>query len=70
MFRRKLKKGKPTGKPILSGFTLNFDDAFQLGGCGQLPTRNRHDQEGQEEDHSEILHPITNFTVMYVAASD
>ena len=55
VFSRKLnKKGKPTGKAVLTGFTLEYSALTRIGRIesGELCGRHRHDQEGQEESRS------------------
>ena len=64
IFTRKTnKKGKPTGKPILTGFELDFSTPLDQGTANessQLPTRQRHHQKGQEEvdDHPQADHQL------------
>jgi hypothetical protein len=72
LFSRKLKKGKPTGKAILSGFTLDFRGPLNSTAASntanyQLDTVNTKKVKKKKET---TLHPITKFTVSYLAASD
>ena len=69
---RKLKKGKPTGKAVLSGFALDFGVPLNAAAASdaanyQLDTITTKKVKKKKET---ILHPITNFTVSYLAASD
>ena len=73
LLERKLnKKCKPIGKAVLSGFTIDFgvplNSAVASNAASyELDTvTNKHVKEKTET----ILHPITKFTVSYVAASD
>jgi hypothetical protein len=73
LFKRKLdKKGRPIGKPKLRGFMFEFDvplnagtamnpENYQLGTITTKKIKNKNVR---------ILHPISNFTVSYVAASE
>ncbi len=73
LFQRKLnKKGKPTGKAVLTGFTLDFGVALDAAAAAnaanyQVDTVTTKKIKGKKET---ILHPITNFAVSYLAASD
>ena len=72
VFHRQLKKGRPTGKPALSGFTLDFSVALNAAAAGnaahyQVDTVTTKKVRKKKET---ILHPITSFAVTYVAASD
>ena len=73
LFQRKLnKKGKPTGKAVLSGFTLDFGVPLNAAAASnaanyQLDTITTKKVKKQKQT---ILQPITNFTVSYLAASD
>ena len=70
---RKLNnRGKPTGKPILSGFMVDFgvplsNASVSNRGIFQLDTVTTKRVKGKIET---ILHPIKKFTVGYVAASN
>ncbi len=73
VFQRKTnKKGKPVGKAVLTGFDLTFSAPlttasatnavnFQLATITTKKVKNKL---------TTILHPITKFTVSYVAATD
>ena len=73
LFNRKLnKKGKPKGKSTLHGFTLDFGVPLNVAaaenpGNYQLDTVTTKKVKKKKET---ILHPIANFTVSYLAASD
>ena len=73
VFTRKLnKKGKPVGKALLSGFTIDFGVALNTTTAGnsseyQLDTVTT--KKVRKKPPLRILHPITNFTAKYVAAS-
>ena len=73
VFRRKLKKhGKPVGKAVLTGFTLDFNmplaaAAASNPGNYELDTvTTKKVKKGLDR----VLHPIKNFTVTYTPASD
>jgi hypothetical protein len=72
-FQRKLnKKGKPTGKAVLSGFTLDFGVALNAAAADtaanyQLDTVTTKKVKKKIET---TLHPVANFRVSYIAASD
>jgi len=73
LLERKLnKKGKPTGKAVLSGFTVDFGvplnaaDASNAANYELDTVTTKHVKKKTET----ILHPIKKFTVSYVAASD
>ena len=73
LFERKTnKKGEPTGKAVLAGFTLDFSvplnsSAAANGALYEVDTVIRKKLKKRRET---ILRPITNFVVSYVAASD
>ena len=73
IFQRKLnKKGKPIGKAVLSGFALDFSVPLNAASASntanyQVDTVTTMRVKRKIET---ILHPIKNFTVSYVAASD
>ena len=73
VFLRKLnKKGKPTGKAILGGFTLDLGIPLNAAAAAnaanyQVDTITTKKVKKKKET---ILHPITKFTVSYLAASD
>ena len=66
------KKGKPTGKAILSGFTLDFD--VKLNAAAASNAANYQVDvvtiKNVKKKKEKILHPITNFSVSYLPASD
>ena len=73
IFTRKTnKKGKPTGKPILTGFDLTF--SAPLNAASATSTVNYQldtvTTKKVKKKVTTILHPITKFTVSYSAASD
>jgi hypothetical protein len=73
IFTRKTnKKGKPTGKPILTGFDLTF--SAPLNAARAMSAANYEldtvATKKVKKTVKHILHPITNFTVSYSAASD
>ena len=68
IFQRKLnKKGKPVGKPALTGYTLDFSTALNASAAANranfeiatLTTKR------VKKTVKRILHPIQNFTVSY-----
>jgi hypothetical protein len=73
VFTRKTnKKGKPVGKAVLTGFTVDFSAPlnqasatnrlnFQLGTVTTKKVKKKV---------TTILHPITNFTVSYIPSTD
>jgi hypothetical protein len=73
LFRRKInKKGKPVGRPVLSGFVFNFSEPLDPasasnGGNYQIDTITTKRVKKQTR---RILHPITSFAVAYTAAND
>ena len=73
LFERKLnKKHKPTGKPVLSGFSLDLDVALTsaLGTNSPYIELDTIISKRIKNKKMTILHPISNFTVSYLAASD
>ncbi len=71
-FQRMLnKKGKPTGKAVLGGFTLDFGVALNAAAGNaamyQIDTVTTKKVKGKKET---ILHSIANVAVSYLAASD
>jgi large repetitive protein len=72
-FQRKLnKKGKPTGKAVLSGFTLDFGVALNAAAAAnaanyQIDAVTIKKVKKKKET---VLQPIANFAVSYIAASD
>jgi hypothetical protein len=73
LFQRMLnKKGKPTGKAVLTGFTLNFGVALnavaaETAANYQLDTVTTKKVKKKVET---TLHPVANIVVSYIAASD
>ena len=73
VFQRKLNKnGKPVGKAVLTGFTLDFNmplDAAAVSNPGnyQLDTVTT---KKVKKKLDRVLHPIKSFTVTYTPASD
>jgi uncharacterized delta-60 repeat protein len=72
LFHRKLnKKGKPTGKAVLTGFTLDFGVALNASAANaanyQVDTVTTRKVKRKKET---ILNPISKFTVSYLPASD
>jgi hypothetical protein len=73
LFDRKTnKKGRPTGKAVLTGFTLDFSAPLNSATAAntanfQVDTITKKKLKKRSEI---ILHPITNFMLSYVAASD
>ena len=71
LFNRKLnKKGKPTGKPALTGFTLDFGVPLNAA-TAENPANYQVDTvttKKVKKKTQQVLHPITNFTVSYTAA--
>ena len=73
MFQRKTnKKGKATGKPVLTGFAFHFSGALDPGAASNpanyqvdLVTTRKVKKKVQH-----ILHPLSGFTVSYSPASD
>jgi hypothetical protein len=73
VFHRKLnRRGKPTGKAVLIGFTLDFSGPLSSADAANAAnyqvdtvTTRRVKKKTQI-----IAHPITNFTVSYVTAAD
>ena len=73
LFKRKLNgKGKPVGKSVLAGFTLDFGVA--LNPAAAMSAANYQvdsiTKTRSKKGKKTVLHPITNFTVSYVQASD
>ncbi len=73
LFNRKHnKKGKPIGKPVLSGFLFDFSQALSATSA----TNNANYQvdtvttKRVKKQTRRILHPITSFSVAYSAAND
>ncbi len=73
VFQRKLNKhGKPTGKAVLTGFTLDFN--MPLGAAAvSNPVNYELDTvtiKKVKKTLDRVLHPIKSFTVTYTPASD
>ena len=72
VFRRKLKNGKPVGKAVLTGFTLDFN--MSLGAAAASNPRNYQlgivTTKKVKKQLEHILEPIKSFTVRYTRASD
>jgi hypothetical protein len=70
---RKLnKKHKHAGKSVVSGFTLKFGvplNAAAAGNAANYQVDTITTKKGKKKT-GQILHPITNFKVSYLAASD
>jgi hypothetical protein len=73
VFKRKLnKKGKPTGKAVLTGFALEFSAPLSTA-TAKNPANYQLDSITTKKVGKKtktILHPITRFTVSYVAGTD
>ncbi len=71
LFTRKLKKGKPVGKPVLVGYTLDFSAPLNPAAANradfQVATLTA---KKVKKKVTHILKPITNFNVSYVPAND
>jgi hypothetical protein len=72
VFRRQLKNGKPVGKLVLTGFTLEF--STPLVGAA---VANAHNYQLEvltakrvKKQIQKVLQPVKNFTVSYSSASD
>ena len=72
IFKRKTnKEGKPAGQPVLTGFSFTFQDAFDASGAAN-PVNYQIDRittKKVKRKTERVLHPITDFTVDYSAAS-
>jgi hypothetical protein len=73
VFQRKLnKKGKPVGKAVLSGFTLEFGTPLEASTAND-PANFRVDTlttKKVKKKIEQVLHPIAGFRVSYDAADD
>jgi MBG domain (YGX type)/Bacterial Ig-like domain (group 3)/MBG domain len=72
-FQRRLnKKGKPTGKAVLSGFALDFGVALNATAAENAANYqvDAVTTKKIKKKKETIPQPITNFTVSYLAASD
>jgi len=73
VFRRKLNsKGKPTGKAVLTGFTLDFNMPLSVAAVSNPGNYELDTVTFKKVKKSlvPVLHPITRFTVTYTPASD
>jgi hypothetical protein len=72
VFQRLLnKRGKPTGKAVLTGFTLDYNMALSAAAAAS-PSNYQLDEYAIEKVRRKVvkvLVPITNFTVTYAAAN-
>ena len=73
VFQRKLNKhGKPVGKAVLTGFTLDFNMPLSAAAVSN-PGNYELDTvtiKKVKKSLDRVLHPIKNFTVTYTPASD
>ena len=73
VFQRKLNKhGKPTGKAVLTGFTLDFNMSLGASAASN-PVNYELDTvtiKKVKKRLDRVLHPIKSFTVTYTPASD
>jgi hypothetical protein len=73
VFQRKLnKKGKPTGKEVLTGFTFDFNiplSAATVSNPGNYEL-NTVTIKKAKKSLDRVLHPIKSFSVTYTPASD
>ena len=73
VFQRKLKKnGKPAGKAVLTGFTLDFNMSLSAAAVSN-PGNYELDTvtiKKVKKSLDRVLHPIKSFTVTYTPASD
>ena len=72
IFQRKMKKGKPVGPAVLTGFTLTFNTSLNQStatnrGNYQLATVTT---KKVKKKTTTILHPIAGFIVSYITATD
>jgi streptogramin lyase len=73
IFTRKLKKGKPVGKSILSGFTLDFDVALNPTSAANAATYDVGTfttTKIKKKPIQRTSRAVTNFVVKYLAATD
>ena len=72
LFQRKLKKGKPTGKAVLSGFTFDFGVPLKSASAANAANYqvDAVTTKKVKKNTQHILHPITNIIVSYVVTSD
>jgi hypothetical protein len=73
IFQRKInKKGKPVGKPVLTGFTFDFSNPLDPSAAAN-PANYQVDaiaRKKAKKTVEPILQPIATFSVTYAAASD
>ena len=69
IFQRKRKKGKPTGKAVLTGFALEFSVSLDTVAAANFQV-DTFTTKKVKKKKATILHPITKFSVSYLAASD
>jgi RHS repeat-associated protein len=70
--RRRNKKGKPVGSPVLTGFAIDFSAPLNPASATN-PANYQLDTvttKRVKKKVKRILHPITRFTVSYSAAND
>ena len=69
---KRSKKGNPAGKAVLSGFTLDFGVALNSVAAENAANYQvvTVTTKKVKKKNKTILHPLTNFTVSYLAASD
>jgi hypothetical protein len=70
--RQSNKQGKPVGKPVVAGFTLDVSVPLDSA-TATAPANYQVDTvctEKVKRNVKRILHPITKFTVSYLPSSD
>ena len=74
LFTRQVNtRGKPTGDRVLRGFVFDFSGPLDRATCGPTSANYQLDTITTKRVKKKVertLHPITNFTVSYTAASD
>src|SRR5271157_3496104 len=72
VFQRKLKNGKPVGKAVLTGFTLDFNMPLSAAAVSNPGNYVLDTVTFKKVKKSlvPVLHPIKSFTVKYTPASD
>jgi len=73
VFVRKLnKKGKPTGKPVLVGYTFEFSSPLNPSAAGNAANYqvDTVTTKRVKKKTVKILHPLSGFRVSYTAASE
>ena len=73
VFQRKLnKKGKPVGKAVLTGFTLDFNVPLSASAASNRQNYKLDTVTTKKVKKSveRVLHPIKSFTVSYTPAND